>query len=67
MDFVTVTSRGTVFFQGGIKAVVWSDVFQAAVMFGSFLAVTIKGNSEAGHFKQVFDLNYQTDRIELFK
>ena len=51
---------------GGIKAVMWTDTFQSAVMFGSFLAVIIKGNYDAGGAERVFDLNYQTDRIELF-
>ena len=31
---------------GGIKAVMWTDTFQAACMFGSFLAIIIKGNSD---------------------
>ena len=53
--------------QGGIKAVMWTDTFQAAVMFGSFLAVIIKGNADTGGSNKVFDLNYQTGRIELFK
>jgi len=51
---------------GGIKAVMWTDTFQAAVMFGSFLAVIIKGNADTGGSNKVFDLNYQTGRIELF-
>ena len=46
---------------------IWADTLQAAVLFGSFLAVIIAGNSEAGHWHTVFDLNYQTDRIELFE
>ncbi len=53
--------------KGGIKAVVWTDTFQSAVIFGSFLAITIRGNMDAGHFKKVFDASYQTDRIEVFK
>ena len=52
---------------GGIKAVMWTDTFQATVMFGSFLAIIIKGNYDAGGSNAVFDANYQTDRIELFK
>lgn len=51
---------------GGIKAVMWTDTFQAAMMFGSFLAVIIKGNYDAGGTFKVFDSNYQTSRIELF-
>lgn len=53
-------------FQGGIKAVMWTDAFQAIMMFGSFLAVIIKGNADAGGSHVVFDRNYQTSRIELF-
>jgi len=32
-----------------------------------FITVIIKGNADAGHWSKVFDLNYQTDRIEFFK
>lgn len=53
--------------QGGIKAVMWTDTFQAVMMFGSFLAVIIKGNYDAGGSAKVFDTNYQNSRIELFK
>lgn len=51
---------------GGIKAVMWTDTFQALVMFGSFLAIIIKGNSDACGSSKVFDENYKTGRIELF-
>jgi Na+/proline symporter len=53
--------------QGGIKAVMWTDVFQAICMFGSFLAIIIKGNYDAGGHRKVFDLNYEMNRIEIFK
>ena len=29
-------------FQGGMRAVVWTDVFQALVMFGGMLAILIQ-------------------------
>jgi len=51
---------------GGIKAVMWTDTFQAACMFGSFLAIIIKGNYDVGGAGVVFDRNYQSGRIELF-
>merc|ERR1719300_1313095 len=51
---------------GGIKAVMWTDTFQALVMFGSFLAIIIKGNSDACGSSKVFDENYKTGKIELF-
>ena len=46
---------------------VWTDTLQSLVLMGSFLAVVIYGNVEAGHFHTVFDLNYQTDRVEIFE
>jgi len=51
---------------GGIKAVMWTDTFQALCMFGSFLAIIIKGNYDAGGASVVFDRNYQSGRVELF-
>merc|ERR1719427_1945879 len=51
---------------GGIKAVMWTDTFQAVCMFGSFLAIIIKGNIDAGGASRVFDVNYQSGRVELF-
>jgi len=51
---------------GGIKAVMWTDAFQGIMMFGSFLAVIIKGNYDAGGASLVWDRNYQSGRIELF-
>merc|ERR1719291_1140318 len=51
---------------GGIKAVMWTDTFQAVCMFGSFLAVIIKGNFDAGGASLVWDRNYQSGRVELF-
>jgi len=51
---------------GGIKAVMWTDTFQALVMFGSFLAIIIKGNADACGSSKVFDENYKTGRIQLF-
>merc|ERR1719209_1568534 len=52
---------------GGIKAVTWTDTFQALCMLGSFLAIIIKGNFDVeGGATEVFDRNYQSGRIELF-
>ena len=51
---------------GGIKAVMWTDTFQAVCMFGSFLAIILKGNYDAGGSSRVFDVNYQSGRVELF-
>jgi len=52
---------------GGIKAVMWTDTFQAVCMFGSFLGIILKGNADAGGTHVVFDRNYQSGRVELFQ
>ena len=44
----------------------WTDTFQAVCMFGSFLAIILKGNYDAGGSSRVFDVNYQSGRVELF-
>merc|ERR1719480_12572 len=51
---------------GGIKAVMWTDVFQATCMFGSFLAIIIKGNFDVGGAHEVWNKNYESGRVELF-
>ena len=51
---------------GGIKAVIWTDVFQATCMLGSFLAIIIKGNEDIGGTHVVWNRNYESGRVELF-
>ncbi|VEN60610.1 unnamed protein product, partial [Callosobruchus maculatus] len=49
---------------GGIKGVVWTDVIQIIVMFGSMLLVVIKGTIDVGGFGVVFERNWISGRIE---
>lgn len=51
---------------GGLRAVIWTDVFQATVMFVAMIAIIIKGTSEVGGLGVVFDRNYQASRINTF-
>lgn len=51
---------------GGMKAVVWTDVFQVCLMFGAMLMVVIRGAYDIGGMKIVFDEAYKGDRIEFF-
>lgn len=50
--------------QGGIKAVVWTDVIQIIVMFGSIFLVIIKGTIDTGGFSTIIERNLESDRIE---
>ena len=51
---------------GGIKAVIWTNVFQALCMITSCLVVVILGEEASGGSAKVFELSYKSKRIELF-
>lgn len=54
-------------FQGGMKAVMWTDVFQIFVMFAGMLAVVIRGLIEMGGFSNVWAAAERGRRIEFLK
>ena len=45
----------------------WTDTFQSTIMFGSFVAILVKGTIDAGGVENVFAANYNSSRIEFFK
>ncbi|KAK2148248.1 hypothetical protein LSH36_507g02047 [Paralvinella palmiformis] len=51
---------------GGLKAVIWTDVFQTCIMLMGMLAVLIKGAIEVGGIGRAWDLASQSGRIEFF-
>ncbi|XP_071796687.1 sodium-dependent multivitamin transporter-like isoform X2 [Asterias amurensis] len=51
---------------GGIKAVIWTDVFQFIVLFGSLVTITIMGIIQAGGMKYVWDFNYDGGHLNFF-
>lgn len=48
---------------GGIKAVVWSDVFQAGVMVAGLLSIVIQGTVMVGGIQHVWEVNKKWGRI----
>lgn len=52
---------------GGIKAVVWTDVFQATIMLGSCILVATIGTYEVGGISEVWRRAEEGNRIEFFK
>lgn len=48
---------------GGLKAVIWTDVFQTLVMFLGQLAVIIVGSAKVGGLKRVWDVASQHGHI----
>ena len=51
---------------GGIKAVIWTTVFQAFCMLISSLVVVIVGENAVGGSATVFEKSFDSGRIELF-
>ena len=55
------------FFQGGLKAVVWTDVFQAFVMVAGLITVFIVGTVNVCGFDKVWEINKERDRLTFFE
>ncbi|XP_078329162.1 sodium-coupled monocarboxylate transporter 1-like [Crassostrea virginica] len=53
-------------FLGGMKAVVWTDVFQALIMVAGLLAIVIQGTISVGGIEKVWRINDEWQRIEFF-
>ncbi|XP_064456516.1 sodium-coupled monocarboxylate transporter 1-like isoform X1 [Ornithodoros turicata] len=51
---------------GGIKAVIWTDVFQVLLMFGAMLTVAVKGSYDLGGFSKVIEKAREGQRLEFF-
>lgn len=51
---------------GGMKAVVWTDVFQICLMFGSMLMIAIRGAYDIGGMKVVYNRASDGNRVEFF-
>ena len=56
-----------IFLQGGIKAVIWTDVFQAVVMVMGFLVVTIEGSIQLGGYAKVWEICAENGRIDFLQ
>lgn len=52
------------YFQGGLKAVVWTDVVQTFSMFGALVLVAVKGTIDLGGSDVVFRNAWDTGRLE---
>ena len=52
---------------GGIKAVLWTDVFQSVLMFLSMIIIIVKGTYDVGGLNVVWQRAQLGKRIEFFK
>jgi len=53
--------------QGGLKAVIWTDVFQSLIMISGLIVVVIVGSIEVGGFDKVWEINKEFGRLEFFE
>ncbi|XP_071964294.1 sodium-coupled monocarboxylate transporter 1-like isoform X1 [Antedon mediterranea] len=51
---------------GGMKAVLWTDVFQVTVMVIGFLAIIIRGSMDVGGLDRVWNISAEGGRIQFF-
>ncbi|XP_020349746.1 sodium-coupled monocarboxylate transporter 1 isoform X1 [Oncorhynchus kisutch] len=51
---------------GGLKAVIWTDVFQMVIMLAGFVAVIARGAVIQGGLGKIWDDCYQGGRLNLF-
>lgn len=49
---------------GGIKAVVWTDVIQMILMYGTLFIIVIKGTMNVGGLSVVIERNSESGRFE---
>lgn len=63
MQFLFENKKKTI---GGIKAVIWTDVFQALIMILGIIAVIAIGTFDIGGFTNLFDINDKGGRLNLF-
>jgi len=49
---------------GGMKAVIWTGVFQALVMLGGFIAVIIYGGQDKG-WSEIWNINKEWEHNKL--
>jgi len=54
-------------FQGGIKAVIWTDFLQGMVMVVSSIAVIVLGLIHVGGFLPVWERSRDGGRIKIFE
>lgn len=52
--------------QGGLKAVIWTDVFMSVVIISTCLLVIFSGSSEVGGVAKAWRVNQDAGRMDIF-
>ncbi|XP_069104249.1 sodium-coupled monocarboxylate transporter 1-like [Argopecten irradians] len=67
ISIITLTSVVLIYTViGGFTAVIWTDVFQAVLMFSGMFAVLIKGTMESGGLTSTWTIIREKGRINMF-
>lgn len=53
--------------QGGLRAVVWTDVFQSVIILAGLIVIAVGGVVEVGSLRKVWDVNQRHGRINFFE
>ena len=64
-NFLVSNSYIIYIIQGGMKAVVWTDVFQATVMMAALLTTAIVGMKEVASLQSLLDIADSGERLKL--
>ena len=62
--FLSIIENQIVILKGGLKAVVWTDVFQSCLMYAGVLLIAFKGTRDVGGLGVVLEKNWISNRIE---
>ncbi|RUS90827.1 hypothetical protein EGW08_001446 [Elysia chlorotica] len=66
LSIILVGAVGTLYTTvGGMKSVIWTDVFQTGIIFAGTFIVIIKGTMTVGGFERVWETNKNSGRIVL--
>jgi len=52
---------------GGLRAVVWTDVFQSVIILAGLIVIAVGGVVEVGSLRKVWDVNQRHGRINFFE
>ncbi|GFQ81306.1 sodium-coupled monocarboxylate transporter 1 [Trichonephila clavata] len=52
---------------GGLKAVIWTDVFQASLILLTLIVLYIKGIGEAGGISEIYRKSAESQRLNIFE
>lgn len=63
----TVSLLKNLDFQGGLKAVVWTDTIQTVIMFGALTITVVIGTARVGGVLEVWKRSSEGGRIEFFE